>query len=225
MHSLIRSRMSFIASFLDSLYPKTATRRGTFACPCGAVQLELIVPPSSHFIEQTSAICHCHDCVDFCKACQNADLLINNNATNMIQFYKSDVTVIKGRDKIGTVKLRKDSFLIRCYCKECGTALGAETSPIVLLYLQFISGDDSTMPVYLPNVVLNYASSPASGTRPYDKRTTVRRGLLAPLFLLRALTRVLLGLLFGKNTGGLLQHYHDTSNIPVGLESIPQKSQ
>ena len=82
------------------------------------------------------------------------------------------------------------------------------------------------MPVYLPNVVLNYASA-IPGTRPYDKRTTVRQGMLAPLFLLRVLTRVLLGLLFGKNTGGLLQHGDDDAfkNIPVGLESIPQKSQ
>lgn len=218
--------MSFIASLLGSLYFNTATRRGTFACPCGAVQLELIVPKSSYgIVEQTSVLCHCHDCVNFCKACQNSTLLLANNATQMVQFYKSDVTVVKGHDKIGRVKLREESFLIRCFCQECGTALGAETmsGPIVLLYSQFISGKE--MPVYLPNVVLNFASA-STNTRPYDKRTTVRQGMVAPLFLVRVLTRVLLGVLFHKNTGGLLlQDNDDTSIIPVGLESIPQKSQ
>lgn len=106
-------------------------------------------------------------------------VLLTNNATNMVQFYKSDVNIIQGRDKVGSVKLRENSFLIRCYCQECGTALGAETSLIVLLYSQLISGGN--MPVYLPNVVLNFASA-IPGTRPYDKRTTVRQGMLAPCF-------------------------------------------
>lgn len=210
--------MSFLASILNKLYPE---RRGTFACPCGSVQLELRVPASSYcVVEQTNAICHCHDCIDFCRACPEGNVVINNNSTHMIQFYKSDVRFIRGQDAISSVKLTEKTPLVRCYCGECGTPLGADFSmgPIVLLYSKFISGNN--MPLYLPNLVLNYASAPAETTRPYDTHTTVRQGLMAPMFLIRVLSRMLLGFLFGKGKGGLLQNTYDS--VPVGLEMIPQ---
>ena len=210
--------MSFLASLLDKLF---ITRKGTFACPCGAVQLELTVPASSYcLVEQTNAICHCQDCIQFVKTCPNGNVVLENNATHMVQFYKSNVQVVKGRDKICGIQLYEKSALIRCYCGECGTPLGADISlgPIMLLYSKFIQG--STMPIYLPNLVLNYASAGES-TRPYDNQTTVRKGLFAPLFVIRVFTRALLGFLFGKGQGGFLDNKYE--NIPVGLNAIKAK--
>jgi len=212
--------MSFIASCLDKLF---GTRKGTFSCPCGAVQLQLRVPGSSYcLVEQTNAICHCHDCMNFAKACPNGQVVITNHSTHMVQFYKSDVTVAKGRDKIRAVKLTEKAPLLRCYCSECGTPLGADISigPVMLLYSKFIQGTPS-MPLYLPQLVVNFASAPEETTRPYDKHTTVRKGLLAPLFFFRVIGRVILGFLLNKLQGGFLENQYE--DVPVGLDAIAQK--
>ena len=67
--------MSFIASLLDSYVfgggqSSRYQRHGKYQCYCGAIQIDLHVPPSSYMIvEQTTAICHCNDCTNFVKAC------------------------------------------------------------------------------------------------------------------------------------------------------------
>ena len=215
----ISFRMSFLALFLDKIFPE---RRGTFACPCGAVKLTLQVPGSSYgVVEQTNAICHCHDCVGFVQACPNGIVVLQNNSTHMVQFYKSDVHVIKGERNIGYCKVKDETPLIRCYCKECGTPMGADITfgPVVLLYSNLIHG--ARMPLYLPNLVLNYASAPPESTRPYDRRVTVRKGLFCPIFLVRTITRVLLGFLMGKGNGGFLQNNYDS--VPLGFNTIDAK--
>ena len=56
-------------------------------------------------------------------------------------------------------------------------------------------------------IPLNYASAPPESTRPYDRWVTVWKGLFCPVFLVRAITQVLLGLLTGKGNGaGFLQN-------------------
>lgn len=203
---------------MDKLF---AERNGTFACPCGAIRLKLQVPGSSYgLVEQTNAICHCHDCIDFVQSCPNGRILLQNNSTHMVQFYKSDVTVVEGKNKIQAIRLRDGAPLIRCYCQECGTPLGAEFSkgPIMLLYSKFILGEN--MPLYLPNLVLNYASAPRKTTRAYDSHTTVRKGMLAPVFILRVIGRVFIGFLFRKGKGGILDANGDYDSVPVGLDAI-----
>ena len=214
--------MSLLGSILDSLF--ATPRRGSVSCRCGTVQLELVVPGSSYgFVEQTTALCHCRDCVGFCQRCGSLDggeappMLTENKASDMVQFYKSDVTVVAGRDRLGAVRLHKGSHMIRCYCQNCGTPLGAEIiapAPVLLLYRDMLWDYDI---VFLPKLVLNMASA-LPRSRSYDRCTTVRQGLFAPVFLLRVLARVVLGLLFGKGQGGLLEGEY--ANIPVGLDKV-----
>ena len=79
--------MSFLASILDSF---GTTRRAKYGCCCGAVKIDLNVPGSSHcLVEQTTAICHCHDCMGFVRACgKNGESVTFNNGTQLVQFYK-----------------------------------------------------------------------------------------------------------------------------------------
>ena len=68
--------------------------------------------------------------------------------------------------------------------------------------------------------MLNYDSA-LPGTRPYADGAVVRRGMLAPLHILRTVGRILLGFAFGKSAGnGLLPAHVDPQSIPVGVESI-----
>lgn len=145
---------------------------------------------------------------------------MHNNGSHMIQFYKRDVSVVHGNEFIQGVRLHENSHMVRIYCTKCGTALGAEgygSVPILLLYSQFVTGHN--MPIYLPSLVLNFASAPVETTRRYDTHTTVRQGMLGPVFLVRVVLRVVVGLLFGKgNGGGFLECNYE--NVTLGLESI-----
>ena len=242
--------MSFIASLLDSYIFGGGDhyhRHGKYQCYCGTIQINLNVPPSSYMIvEQTTAICHCNDCTNFVKACgTNGYKLLENNATQLVQFYKSDVKVIKGQKDIGYVRLHSSSKspMIRCYCKKCGTPLGADidSTPLLLLYANLIINDkDGNMPIYLPHLVLNYgssktkSSSDGSTVRPYDRETIVRQGIFAPYFILRAIARLILGLIMNKGStstneesddggcgllvGGLASSTKD--KIPIGIDKI-----
>lgn len=213
--------MSFIKSLLglESLFE---TRKGIYGCTCGAVQITLTVPPSSHaIIEQTNALCHCKDCISFAIACSGGNVVLQNNATQFVQFFKSDLEVSRGKEYIGSVKLHETTYeaspMARCYCTQCGTPLGADllVGPVTLLYPQLISSD--TFPMFLPRVVLNYASA-LEGTRPYCRAVSVRRGLGAPWFVINVFGRVILGLLLRKTKGGLLGG--DFSTILVGIDKI-----
>ena len=187
-------------------------------------------------IEQTTAICHCNDCTNFVKACgKNGHKLLENNATQLVQFYKSDIKVIKGQKDIGYVRLHSSSKspMIRCYCKKCGTPLGADidSTPLLLLYANLIINDDKdgSMPIYLPHLVLNYGSAASETVRPYDRETVVRNGIFAPYFILRAIARLILGLIMNKGTttsdedcglllGSLASSTKD--KIPIGIDKI-----
>ena len=135
----------------------------------------------------------------------------------MVQFYKSDVQVVAGRTAIGSVRLKENSLMIRCFCLKCGTPLGADVGPgpVVLIDNTFLSTGFDT--VFLPSLVLNMASA-LPECKSYDRRTTVRQGLFAPVFFLRAVARILLGFLFGKGKGGFLEN--DYSSVPVGIDTI-----
>jgi hypothetical protein len=177
-------------------------------------------------MEQTNALCHCSDCVGYCQA-TTAGFLTDNQASylQLVQFYKSDVTVTKGSDMIAAVKLHTDTVMIRCHCKICGTPLGADIGPgpVVLLYSKLLTDYDT---VFLPSLVLNMASA-LPGTRAYDRNTIVRQGLGAPWFIFRVVSRsiifrvvsrMLLGFIMGKGVGGLLNG--DYANVPVGMDKI-----
>jgi hypothetical protein len=73
--------------------------------------------------------------------------------------------------------------------------------------------------VILPFLVLNYDSA-LPGTRPYAGCAVVKRGMLAPLHILRTVGRILLGFAFGKTGSGLLPAQVDPRSVPVGVESI-----
>lgn len=209
--------MSFVAGLIDRLFP---ARRGKLCCQCGAVQLQLTVPASSYMLlEQTTALCHCSDCLGFCRRLKNGDaVLTENHASQLVQFYKSDITVAKGEQHIESVKLHSDNTpMARCFCRLCETPLGADivVAPVTLLYHGLL-GDYN---IFLPTLVLNFASAPSS-VRPYSRHTTVRRGLAAPWFFFRVVARVILGFIFQKGSGGLLENQYDA--IPVGMKTKSQ---
>lgn len=217
--------LSWIASRLDSWLP---TRRGSGQCACGAVRFDLTVPGSSYgLIDQGTAICHCKDCVGFAKALgTNGELVLTNNATQMVQFYQTDVTVVQGAHDVGALKLKEGTMSIRMYCRHCGTPLGLQAShpvPIIGIYQQLLQSRSDCkggeLPVVLPSLVINYDSA-LPGTRPYGGCAVVKRGMLAPLFIVRAIGRILLGLAFSKSGSGLLRDDIDLDSIPLGLESI-----
>lgn len=212
--------MSFLAAALDFVFAQSV-RTGSLSCTCGSVRLEINTPFSSHgIIEQTTCICHCRDCVGFCQSLPGGNILIRNDGTQLIQFYKKDVSVIKGKEQIGSVRLRKNTPLVRCYCKKCQTPLGAEidSGPILLLYADLIQ---APYPIFLPSLVLFFSKSDKA--RQYASSVVVRQGLIAPLFLLRVLGRVLLGFLLGKNQGGMLENDYSQTVIGLPLDGITSK--
>jgi hypothetical protein len=217
--------LSWIAARLDKLLP---TRRGSGQCACGAVRFDLTVPGSSYgLLDQGTAICHCKDCVGFAKALgANGELVLTNNATQMVQFYQSDVEIVQGESDVGALKLRNGTLSIRLYCRRCGTPLGLQAShpvPIIGIYHHLLRSrgdyEGGELPVVLPWLVFNYDSA-LPGTRPYGGCAVVKRGMLAPLFIIRVIGRILLGLAFSKSGNGLLAQDVDVDSIPLGLESI-----
>lgn len=74
------------------------------------------------------------------------------------------------------------------------------------------------MPIFLPNLVFNYASA-VKGTRPYYSQVSVRNGFGAPKFIMQVILRVIWGHIMGKVNGGLLDGV-DYSNVPVGIDKI-----
>lgn len=205
--------------FLTSVLPEawSAPRRGTLTCPCGAVQFDIYVPPSSHaIVEQTNAVCHCNHCVGFARACPNGGAVINdNNGTHLVNFYKSDLTLVRGRDAIRAVRLFDGSPMVRTYCGKCGTPLGADLRdvPITLLYEPLLRYSV----VFLPTVVLAFREAEA-GTRRYVRTVAVRSRNYGPVFLWRVIQRILLGLALGKKGEGMLDNNFD--GVPIGLETI-----
>lgn len=211
--------MSFIASILDSLL--TTKRTGTLECPCGAVKCDLVLPASSYMlIDQTTALCHCDDCIGFCKACPNGDYVVDNYASHLVNFYKSDITVTHGQDKIQGVKLNKKTPVVRLYCQDCGTPLGAEITmgPIVLLYSKLITRG----PIYLPTLVLGQKWAPPEA-RPYAGDAVVKHYNFGFKFLIKVMGRVLLGFLFGKGGPALLNDSDSYKSIPIGFNTVKER--
>jgi hypothetical protein len=143
--------------------------------------------------------------------------VIDNHATHLVNFYKSDVTVIKGQDKIQGVKLNDKTVAVRLYCKECGTPLGAEVTagPIVLLYQKLITKG----PLYLPKLVLGRKWAPPEA-RPYAGDAVVKQGIVGFQFFLKVMGRVFLGFVFGKNGPCMLHDRDCYKSIPVGWHTI-----
>jgi hypothetical protein len=213
---------SWIASGLDKWLP---SRRARAKCACGAVQIDVHVPGSSYgLVDQTTGFCHCKDCVGFLKALgSQGEAFLCNNASQLVIFYPSDLTVVQGSDKIAAMRLRSDTHPLRFYCRECKTPLGMQAPspvPVSSLYPQLLkSSEEDPFPVILPELVLNHASA-LPGTRPYAGCAVVKRGMLAPGLILRTIGRVLLGFAFGKSKNGILPANVDATSVPVGLESI-----
>lgn len=211
--------MSFLASILDSLLA-TTTRSGTYECPCGAVKCRIQLQASSYaLIDQTTAFCHCDDCVGFCRACPNGDFVIENYASQLVNFYKSDIVVVQGQDKVGAVKLKENTPVVRLYCKECGTPLGAEitVAPIILLYQKLITKG----PIYLPTLVLGRKWAPPEA-RNYAGNAIVKYHNYGFIFLLKVMGRVFLGMLFGKNGPAMLHNADSYKSVPVGIHTIKE---
>jgi hypothetical protein len=221
--------LSWIASGLDKWLP---ARQGRAQCSCGAIQIDLHVPGSSYgLIDQSTGLCHCKDCVGFLKALgAQGEAFLRNNASQVVLFYPSDLTIVRGSDKVAAMRLRPDTPTLRFYCRECKTPLGVQAPspvPVSSLYSQLLTSSDESnedgnhnrFPVIVPFLVLNYDSA-LPGTRPYAGCAVVKRGMLAPLHILRTVGRILLGFAFGKTGSGLLPAQVDPRSAPVGVESI-----
>jgi hypothetical protein len=144
---------------------------------------------------------------------------MENNGTHAVNFYKSDINIVKGRDKIRAVKVYEASVLIRTYCSDCGTPLGMDVAPapFSLIYQKLIKSG----PIYLPSLVLGLKYA-LPGTREYSRQTPAHQGVIGPWFLIKTIARALIGLLFEKNHGGLLELSYE--KVPIGLEKIEASS-
>ena len=234
-----------VVSLLDRWWP---ARQGSGQCACGAVKMRLTVPGSSYaLVDQTTALCHCHDCVGFVQALASAAASASasetsagdsapspspttppkcrewmvNGATQMVNFYQSDVTILQGLEHVGVLKLTGKTPCIRCYCRRCHTPLGlqADLEPLTIVGIYAHVLTDYPL-VFLPRLVLNVDSATPGVRRYGGVGIVVRRGMLAPLFIVRAMGRVLLGLLLNKGGPGLLGGAASRGAIPVGVESI-----
>jgi hypothetical protein len=209
--------MSFLSKTIDSVF--TAKRTGTFECPCGAVKCNIELPASSYkLIDQTTALCQCDDCLGFCQACPNGDYVVDNYSTHLVNFYRTDVTVTKGREYIGGVKLNEKTPMVRLFCKECGTPLGAEITmgPVLLLYSKLITKG----PIYLPKLVLGSKWAPPEA-RAYAGDAIVKYYNFGFIFMLKVMGRVFLGFLLGKGAGPTMLDNNDGyQSVPVGFETV-----
>ena len=208
--------MSIMASILDSFF-KNQVRVGEYECPCGSVKCELKIPASSYvLIDQVTAMCHCDDCVGFCKACPNGEYVIDNHSTHMVNFYKSDIVVTQGQDKIKGIRLTDCAPFVRMYCEDCGTPLGAEVMrpPFILLYPKLITKG----PKYVPTTIFGRKWAPPEA-RPYVGIPT-RDNVYGVFFILKLLGRAFLGVLLGKFGPAMLNNTDAYSSIPIGISSI-----
>ena len=220
VHSYTSKMSSIVASWIDSLFPESYTRHGKYRCHCGAVQATICIPPSSYIIvDQNNARCHCHDCVDFVKACgPHGKALVDNYSTHMVNFYKSDLTITQGQDKIGAIQQHPHSILVRTICIECGTPLGCDlpSAPMTLLYPQNMTSG----PIYTEQVIIFRKFAPPQARSYHRPGLATRQNMnSAILFMLRIAARVILGFVLGKNKGGLLTMNYD--NILQGKEHLP----
>jgi hypothetical protein len=179
------------------------------------------VPPSSYaLVEQTNAICHCKDCVGFYRACPNGSAIATQNkGTFMVNFYKSDLCLKTGRDKIRGVRLYEKSPMIRTFCGECGTPLGADVTvaPICLVNEALLSYSVE----FLPALVLGYKQA-VPGTKPYGRSVVVKQHNFGPIFLCKTIIRAILGLIFGKGKGGMLENLYD-QDFPIGMDVLKKE--
>eukprot|EP00540_Astrosyne_radiata_P022459 CAMPEP_0116866878 /NCGR_PEP_ID=MMETSP0418-20121206/26308_1 /TAXON_ID=1158023 /ORGANISM="Astrosyne radiata, Strain 13vi08-1A" /LENGTH=122 /DNA_ID=CAMNT_0004502631 /DNA_START=31 /DNA_END=399 /DNA_ORIENTATION=- len=115
--------------------------------------------------------------------------------------------------------------MIRCWCTKCQTPLGIEVEigPQQLIVRE--NEEESPLPDYKPQAVLNFASARPGTKRSLHENIMVRDGTFAPLFLLRGIVRIILGILLlkgGNPPGGLLGG--DYSNIAEGINAIKQSN-
>jgi hypothetical protein len=168
----------------------------------------------------------------------NGDINITDDAT--------DISPV-----IGAVKIREGTPLLRIYCKECGTPIGAQVPAVgvCLVYEQVLK----QYPIcFLPSLVLGYKDRLLGKTKPYSSSSvTVRQSTFGFIFLCRVIGRVILGLILGKklvtascsdDDDGNAEKSHEqvqqqqrglwpfdenaaaTSMIPVGLEAISSRN-
>ena len=218
------------------------TRHGTIECPCGRVKYNVSSPPSSFaFVEQTTAICHCTDCVGFVSECPNSQyVLTKNHGTHMIQFYSCDIQYCgspmrddsgpniskKGGDEeddkttdattssssIGAIKLRENTPLVRVYCRICGTPIGAQI-PSAGICLVYDQVLTNYSVCFLPSIVLGFKERLIPVTKPYSTTSvTVRQSNFGFIFLCRVISRVILGLLLGKKITNTAAAVGDAGN-------------
>lgn len=238
VHSPPSSSTSRLADWVDTFFTSSSTllpqswrsspRMGTIQCPCGSIQYDIYAPPSSFaIVEQTTAICHCCDCVGFARACPNGSyVLTDNHGAHMVNFYKSDLTLVKGHDKVRSVQLYDGSPLVRAYCGVCGTPLGGDFTlgPICLVYERLIH---NTYPIiFQPMIILGFRDAIVGMTKPYVRSMVVRDRNYGFFFLINVIRRILMGIIFGKgNKGGMFGHNDNINcrgydNVPIGLDKI-----
>ena len=98
--------------------PSGEKRQPKIACTCGACELALADSKATLHM-----LCGCEDCR------QALQWGYKNGGTKpiplpRIYYMRSDITDVKGRDKMVVVKLREDGAVRRVYCAHCYSILG-----------------------------------------------------------------------------------------------------
>jgi hypothetical protein len=209
---------------------------GYIACACGKVRVDIMQPRSSNFVPPTAALCQCTDCYGFAKAVAQyrqehhlstspegaSGVLLESNAINARQIYKSDAVQVTGEEYLRAIKLTDKSPAVRYYVTCCGTPLLLDytAAPFFIVYQSLIHPNEkSTTPFQAipPTVVLNHSSAPPDSP-PTPEGIPVREGLSFG-FVSHAIARAVVGLVTGKRTSpiaGVLEKVP----VSVGLESI-----
>ena len=209
---------------------------GHIACACGKVRLDIIQPKSStSIVAPAAALCQCTDCRYFAQAvakyrqechpstsAEAADVLLESNAVDLKQVYKSDVVHLTGEDHLHAVKLTEKSPAIRYYSTCCGTPIMMDyvVAPFFIVYQHLIHPNDKSptpFQVVPPRLVLFHRSAPPNSP-PTPEGVPVRE--TASLgFISYAIARIILGFVAGKKTSPITSTLAQVP-VRVGLESI-----
>mmetsp|Transcript_12607 Transcript_12607/g.15649 ORF Transcript_12607/g.15649 Transcript_12607/m.15649 type:complete len:239 (+) Transcript_12607:237-953(+) len=178
-------------------------------CNCGSVLADIHVPFTSRIVRQTNCLCCCDDCIGFAKYIaqksnprgQNMLESTDFEAVQMVQFYKSDVTLLEGLQNIKAVQMYKGAPCYRYYAKCCNTPLclvpTASWAPIIVIYRKLLEKPGI---VYdKPDYVLFTSFLPIGGEKHIPSHASVSENL-SKSFFVRVLARIFCGVLSFKNS-------------------------
>lgn len=198
------------------------TRLAKYACTCGRVEADLIVPTSSYrYLELPSLQCCCDDCMHFCQKVTTARFFIIMQREmpslpdfyHLVQaslfFYNKAILLKKGKEHVKSMKL---------------TEKGAESAD--LRHYSFVPAQHvrrrrlDSLPSTLPFPICHpwSVSIMIESTKNPPNETSIVPGAFTPIFISKCLLRLLLLSVLGEKGPGTA--FPCVGIVDVGLDSI-----